>query len=196
MNGWRETCVAVLGLLALAGTVHADLIPIVDQVAGGGPSPVVAMVDLRAGADLTRAAAADAFADLAPPSFPSLPVSGQETVLPQVRPSVHVLRDGQNGFYLGLYTLFGLGLCRTAPWLKKLNPGAIPAWYHDGGPFQVGHSHAISPDCLCPAPVICFIQPEGLADDHPPQNGGGAIAPLVRESLFTPTALSSRAPPA
>jgi len=107
---------------------------------------------------------------------------------------VQVLTDGVSSLNLCLYGLIGLGLCTYLPRAKNLSLGFIPEWYHDGGPFQVGHSHAIGPECFCSAPV-CFVQPDYTAEDISPEYYKGTIAPLLRKSLFTPNILDPRGPP-
>jgi hypothetical protein len=109
--------------------------------------------------------------------------------------SLQILTEGQNSFILCMYALIGLGLCRSAPLVKNLSFGCIPEWYHNGGPSQIGHSFAISPDCLCDAPALCFVQPDCPAEDISPEYYKGIIAPLLRKSLFTPNVLASRGPP-
>jgi hypothetical protein len=105
------------------------------------------------------------------------------------------LTEGQGSLSLCLYGLISFGVFRSASSIRKLSFGQIPDWYHTGGPSQIGHSFAISPDCLCSAPVCCFIQPECGAEDCQPQYDRGTIASLLRKSQFTPTALASRGPP-
>ncbi len=108
---------------------------------------------------------------------------------------VPILSDRQDSRSLCLYALFTLGLCKSAPWVKKLSLGVVPGWYHDGGPFQVGHSHAISPDCLTVASGYCFIQPGKIAHDPSPHYRREMIVSLWRESQFTYETLVSRGPP-
>ena len=88
----------------------------------------------------------------------------------------------------------GLGLCKSAPWVKRLHFGHIPHWYHDGGPFQIGHSHAIGPDLGWTA-VPCLAQPDGPIQDISPRYYRGTVASLLRKSLFTPNTLAPRGPP-
>ena len=76
--------------------------------------------------------------------------------------------DGQNSLGLCLCALLGLGVCRSAPWVKKLSLTVIPEWYHDGGPRQIGHSLAVTPDCLCSSSA-CFVQPQSPAEDTAPK---------------------------
>jgi hypothetical protein len=106
-----------------------------------------------------------------------------------------VLTDGQGSLGLCLYTLLALGLCRSAPFVRKLSWACIPDWYYHGGPFQIGHSHAIGPDCLSSTAAVCFVQPEGTGQDFLPQYYWGTIASRLRQSLFTPNILASRGPP-
>lgn len=105
-----------------------------------------------------------------------------------------VLCDRQDSLGLCLYALLGLGLCKSAPWVKKLSLGVVPGWYHDGGPFQIGHSVAISPGCLYSA-LVCFVQPDVAAKTLLPRYRREAIVSSWRESQITPTILASRGPP-
>ena len=89
----------------------------------------------------------------------------------------------------------GLGLCRSAPWVKRLHFGHIPDWYHHGGPFQVGGNLAVQPNCLVDA-AICFLQP-----DLPPRenltlcHARGTVTSLWRQSQFVPAVDAPRGPP-
>ena len=107
---------------------------------------------------------------------------------------LHIFRHEQDSLSFCLYALLGLGLFKSAPCAKKLSLGIVPGWYHDGGPFQVGHSFAVSPDCLCSAPA-CFVQPNNATDNPSPQYCHEMIVSLWRRSQSTPTALASRGPP-
>jgi len=101
-----------------------------------------------------------------------------------------------NSFDLCVYALLGLGICRTGPWIKRFSFGSVPEWFHDGGPLQIGHSHAVLPKTLGSASICCFVQPDCRADDHlPGQSQRAAISPLLRKSLFTPCVLAARGPP-
>ncbi len=110
-------------------------------------------------------------------------------------PAAQIQSDGQNSFGLCLYALLGLGVCRSVTLVKRLSFSYIPQWYHDGGPFQIGHSHAISPDCLCHAPVCCLVQPDCRAEDILPSYRQETIIALWRDSQFTPDVLAARGPP-
>lgn len=106
-----------------------------------------------------------------------------------------ILVDRQNSFDLCLYALIGLGLCRSAPWVKRLSFCQIPDWYHHAGPYQIGHSFAMGPECLG-STTVCFIQPDSVSIEEPlPQYRGEALLSLWRKAQFTPIALASRGPP-
>jgi len=106
------------------------------------------------------------------------------------------LTNGPSSLNLCLSALIGLGLCSSAHWVKKLSFGFVPEWYHNGGPFQIGHSFAVSPESLCPVPAFCFIQPVCTVEDSLPQYRLGTVVSLWRKSqLMTPTVLAPRGPP-
>jgi len=108
---------------------------------------------------------------------------------------LQILTNGPDSFSLCLSALIGLGLCSSAHWVKSLSFGFVPEWYHNGGPFQIGHSYAVTPESLCPAPAFCFIQPVCTVEDSFPQYRLGTIVSLWRKSQFTPTILVPRGPP-
>jgi len=110
-------------------------------------------------------------------------------------PRFHVLADRQNGAGLCLCALLSLGLCKAAPWMKRLSWGTIPDWYHDGGPYQIGHSLAVSPDCLCPGLICRFLPPPDLGTDPAPDHGGPGLVSLWRKSQFVPAVRAPRGPP-
>ena len=110
-------------------------------------------------------------------------------------PDAQILTDGQKSFHLCLSALIGLGLCSSAHCLKKVNFGFIPEWYHNGGPYQIGHSLAVNPDSVCPVPVYCFIQPDHETEDHIPITRLRDMISLWRQSQYTPDVIASRGPP-
>jgi hypothetical protein len=190
----RTILTVILGVLALGAAVRADMMPV-------GPSPGEYG---RAAAESVATAVPEAeplvaFTGGGIADFPVLPVASGPAAdedAGQVRATknVPILTDGQTSFSLCLYALLGLGLCRSVPLVKKVSLGYIPQWYHDGGPVQVGHSFAISPDCLCAGPV-CFVQPEGPAEDPIPRYHFPDVVSRWRDSQFTPMVRASRAPP-
>lgn len=108
---------------------------------------------------------------------------------------MYLLRDGQSSFVLCLYSLLGLGLCKSTSRMKRLFLGTIPEWYHTGGPFQIGHSHAIATDCSC-ASAPAFVQPNHRAESPASRYAHGVLVfALWRASQYAPAVLASRAPP-
>ncbi|MFC1634011.1 hypothetical protein ACFL5Z_04155 [Planctomycetota bacterium] len=105
------------------------------------------------------------------------------------------LTGGPGSASLCLYALMGMGLCSAPHWIKKLHVGHIPEWYHDGAPFQIGHSFAVSPETLYPVPVYCFMQPDDTVEELIPQYRQRAVISLWRKSQFTPDVIASRGPP-
>ena len=192
----RKIIAAFIGGLALCATIQADMVPQSPVDAGYQPSP---RIDVSTNPQPANSfcsfvdfAESPDFGSMAARFLPQPAVQAGQTS--ETKPA-QILADRQNSLSLCLYALFGLGLCRSAPFVKKLHLGCIPDWYHSGGPSQIGHSFAISPDCLTAAPVVCFIQPVGETEDVGAAYFSGVIAALLRKSQFTPTTLASRGPP-
>jgi len=110
---------------------------------------------------------------------------------------LQILTNGPDSLNLCLSALIGLGLCSSAHWVKKLSFGFVPEWYHNGGPFQIGHSYAVTPESLCHAAVYCFVQPVCTVENFLTQSQYrlGTIVFLWRKSQFTPTILIPHGPP-
>lgn len=196
MVEWGKTIAVLVAVLVVTATVGADMVPLPPLEGGYRPSPQTGIpTDTQVPSLSNLYAGFAGMADLGslPVGFPPQPnaEAGQTS---ETKPA-QILTDRQNSLSLCLYALLSLGLGRSAPLVKKLHLGCIPDWYHTGGPCQIGHSLAIAPDCLCSAPVYCFIQPASIVEDCLPQYYRGTIASLVRKSQFAPTGLASRGPP-
>ena len=113
---------------------------------------------------------------------------------PEIQPP-QSFTDGPSSISLCLSALMGLGLCASTHWVKRLHFGSVPEWFHDSGPFQIGHSHAATPESICFVQVCCFTQPVCTAENHIPQYRMGTIVSLWRKSQFTPAVIASRGPP-
>ena len=106
------------------------------------------------------------------------------------------LAGGLSSINLCLCALMSLGLCSAPHWIKKLHLGHLPEWYHDGAPFQIGHSFAATPESLCTLHVCDFNPPNNdSVDDFLPQFRRREVISLWRESQFTPDSIASRGPP-
>ena len=182
---------AAVMVLAIAGAACADLMPIPHLEVG---SEVVASV-VSPAEEATR------------PRLPLVPPRTAELASKVVglmtepdagsaadEPDLEILADASNSLDLCLYALIGLGLVRSGHWVRRPALGFIPEWYHNGGPHQVGHSHAVGPDAFCLA-TICFIQTDCVTDNLIPRYGSGTHISLRGESQFTARARASRGPP-
>ena len=105
------------------------------------------------------------------------------------------LTERSSSFDYCLYALLGLGLCYSGHWVRWSSLDLVPQWYHDGGPFQIGHSLAVSPKTLCSEPVCCFVQPDFTVEDSLAPSRWRRVVPFWRESQFTPNVLAARGPP-
>jgi hypothetical protein len=197
MAGRRVVISVLLGVLAISAGVRADLTPAFPPEAGFQPSYLSSTsTDLQPAAFLGPFAGMAGRADLDASPIGLLSRSPAPAGLPGETKPAQITTDRQNSLTLCLYALLSLGLCRSAPLVKKFHVGCIPDWYHSDGPAQIGHSFAISPDCLTSAPVICFIQPDCEAEIVTPQYFRRAIvAALLRHSQFILIAFPSRGPP-
>lgn len=191
----RKTLVAVLGALALSVAGKAAMRPVSLPVAGFEPAHAC-VTSLSERADRLRPFDGPDVADLDLSPIRPVPISDRSAGSAGPAQSVSTLSEGQNSFSLCLFALFGLGLYKTIPLGRKLSVGCawIPQWYHDGGPAQIGHSFAVSPDCLCSA-LVCFVQPDSTVEDPIPSYHSRSVISCWRTSQFTPALLASRGPP-
>ena len=195
MNG-KRTILVLFVVMVCTASVYADMMPVPTVSTERGKSPDVP----RGRTDLHYADLSGTFSYPNIPNLDLWPVAllpgptadtGQTSELQNLRS----FTDGPGSFALCLYALIGLGLCQAAPWVKKLSFEFIPEWYHDGGPFQIGHSHAVTPETLYPTPACSFVQPACLVESHIPQYSQRTIMSLWRKSQFTPDVIASRGPP-
>ncbi len=183
-----------LGLLVTTG-VYADMTPVSRLNAGRRQSPLVcSRTDIQY-MNFSSPSNCPSIADLNLWSVEFLPKLNAEVRQTSVMQHPQSLTNGHSSFSLCLSALIGLGLCSSAHWVKRLSFSFVPEWYHDGGPFQIGHSYAVMPESLCHAPVYCFIQPVCTVEDSIPQYRLRTVVSLWRKSHFTPCVLASRGPP-
>ncbi len=199
MNQRRQIITVLVGALAVCAISHADMIPVSPlDAADSRQSPCAPSLT-----NLGPASPSASFADLSGVFDPDLflagflpPLDSRAGPTSETRPA-QILTDRQDSRSLCLYALFGVGLCRSVPFVRKLHFSGIPDWYHAGGPHQVRHSFAISPDCLPSAPVFCFLQPDATSatEGALPTFSWRIVVSLWRQSQFTPAVLASRGPP-
>jgi hypothetical protein len=195
MVGVKKTISTVIVAVAVASVVHADMMPVSSQE--GDARQSLSICDQTVPPPRSSFRFAICLETIALDSLPvgTLPSArGDGGGTDETKPLV-VLTDRQNSFSLCLYALMGLGLCRTAPWVKRLHIGVVPDWYHAGGPYQIGRSFATSPDCLTPAPALCFVQPQQDTQDVTRQYVRELLARPLGRPQFTPAGLASRGPP-
>jgi len=191
----RRIITAIIAGLVVRGAVYADMTPVSQLDAGRRHSPhVCGQTDFQ----YTNF--------ISPSNYPSVAKIDLWSVefLPEANADVSQtseiqhplsLTNGPGSLNLCLSALIGLGLCSSAHWMKRLSFDFIPEWYHDGGPFQIGHSFAVTAESLCPAPACCFIQPTCTVEDSLPQYHLGTVTSLWRKSQFSPAVIAPRGPP-
>jgi hypothetical protein len=194
MTNWRKLLVAIIGALVVTTAVHADMMPMSKSDAECRQVPFVSGATDLHYANLSGRCNGLTVADAGLWSVQLLPQANADFGHTSVQ-HPQISADGAGNLGLCLYALIGLGLCRSAPYVKRLSFGFVPEWFHDGGPFQIGHSFAVSPESLCPAPACCFIQPVCTEQPLISQYRLRTIVSLWRKSQFTPLVLASRAPP-
>jgi hypothetical protein len=195
MKSQRRVFVAFLGILVITAAVHADMMPVSQKDTARRQSlGKYATAELQ-GEDLSSSFNCTSFTDLDlwPTEF--LPEAAAGAGQNSEVQNLKILTNEPDSFKLCLSALISFGLCCWAPWIKRLSLGFIPEWYHEGGPFQIGYSHAVLPDTICPAPACCFIQPYNVEDNHLPRYFVKTVISLWRKSQFTQTVLASRGPP-
>ncbi len=179
----------------VAVAAHADMTPVsgLDEVFPRS-MPVCGRTDLRQ-TGLSSPFASFSGTDLNWLPFEFPPETNTDPSQIFETPHRQSLTSGPSSLSLCLSALIGLGLCSSAHYVKRLHFGLIPQWYHNGGPFQIGHSFAVNPDSVCPMPACCFVQPAHTAENITPQYRFGTIVSLWRESQFTQDVIAARGPP-
>jgi len=191
----RKVITVLIGGLALCATLHADMMQSLRWDPGYARSLSVCDRAVLQHASLPSPFDCPGVTDLDSLPVRFLSVSNDDAGQANEAKPVQVLADGQSSFSLCLSALLGVALCRSVPLVKRLHFGCLPEWYYHGGPSQIGYSLAISPDCLCSAPICCFIPPDGTVEDCLSQYYRGTVVSLLRRAEFTPTALAPRGPP-
>jgi hypothetical protein len=194
INGRRIISAVICGLIVTAA-VHADMISAVQQDAARRQSPSVYDQANLHNKNLSESYDFPNVADLDSWSVGFLPQANLDIEkAPEIQP-LQNLTNGPDSLNLCLSALICLGLCSSAHVVKKLSFNFVPEWYHNGGPFQIGHSHAITPESLCITPVCCFFQPVCMVEDSFTQYRLRTVVSLWRKSQFTPDVIASRGPP-
>jgi hypothetical protein len=191
MGKHRNIIPAVVIALAMAGVGQSDLIPVVYIETGvwGDSCPCGFTEPPTDPSFLFLPSAEELTAGTAHPES----VTGQSPDMTEKR-DCQVLSDRSDSFALCLYTLIGLGVFRSGHWARP-SLGFVPEWYHNGGPYQIGHSYAIGLDAFC-QPTICFVQADNVYADFAGQCGDQGNRFLRPRPQFVIGADTSRGPPA
>ncbi|MCP4609780.1 MAG: hypothetical protein GY845_13820 [Planctomycetes bacterium] len=193
INGRRIISVVICGLMFTAA-VHADMVSVAEQEAGLRQSPSACNRIEIPCSNFSNPYNFPNVADLDSWSagFSNTDITQSSEAEAQYLQS---FTNGPGSLNLCLSALIGLGLCSSAHFVKKLSFSFVPEWYHNGGPFQIGHSHAVTPESLCSSPVYCFVQPVCTVEDSFTQFSLRIVVSIWRKSQFTPAVIASRGPP-
>ena len=195
MKSSRRYILTFIGMLVFTAIVHADMMPVSHEDAVCWQSPISSA---RANLQYENLSGTSDFAGIADLDLWSVEFSPEADA--EIRQTSEIqnlqsLTDEPNSLKFCLSALVSLGLCCSAHWVKRLSLGFVPEWYHEGGPFQIGHSHALMPGTLYPVPVCCFVQPFCTGDNNLPQYFLKTVISIWRKSQFTSVVLASRGPP-
>jgi len=195
MKKSRRTIVFFCGILAFTAVVHADMMPVSHEDDVHWQSPRCCIWADIQDKSVSGISNCTCIANLEEWSGELLSETyaliGQTPEIQQLK----CLTDGTNSLELCLSALISLGLCCSAHWVKRLSLGFVPEWYHEGGPFQIGHSQVLLPGIICPEPAICFNQPSCTGNNYLPQYFFKTVISIWRKSQFTPAVIASRGPP-
>jgi hypothetical protein len=196
MDDRRERMLGLIVALLVAGAARADMVHVSDRNAERERiRPMCSRME-RQDVDCPGPYDSLVAVDLDFRSVQFLPQAGAIEAGPTSQaPRAVELTGGPDSSGICMYALMSLGLCSAPHWVKKLHFGHVPEWYHDGGPCQIGHSHAATPESLCSLQVCLFAPPDYRAEDSLSQHDAGTIVSLWRESQFTLSVIASRGPP-
>jgi hypothetical protein len=196
VNGRRILSAVICGFIVTA-TAHADMVSLSEQDTGRRHiKPAYNQAHLNIPySNISNPFNLSKVADLDSWSVMFLPQANPEVEETTEIQHLQNFTNGPGSLNLCLSALIGLGLCSSAHFVKRFSFSFVPEWYHNGGPFQIGHSYALSPDSLCPVPVYCFIQPVCTTEDSMIQHRWRTVVSIWRKSQFTPDAIASRGPP-
>jgi len=194
MNG-RKTILAVTVALVAAGAARADMVQVFQ---GDTEHPLPAVICDRddphvASAFDTSILCLGADLELPPTGIsPDMPVEAIDSGEPPV--ASLILADKQDSLGLCLYALVSLGMCKSAPWVRRLSVDAITCWYNDGLGLcsrdgQMALSNSAGPTVPCLDRWDNWLA-RGTARRHV-----RAVVSLWRKSQMAASVLASCGPP-
>jgi len=160
--------------VALPATLCADLAPATGARLN---TPLIADQNLPAeltSRDLAAPPPAQFGRELSGNAFPwsnqALPVGAVGLPADDASPAGEVvsLPPGPGSASLFLSALAGFGVWHLGRSVRKVHFGALPEWYHSGGPAQVGHATPLDLEFSHSAMPICrFESADGEANQRP-----------------------------
>ncbi len=196
MVGRGKIIPILIGAASLCAVVRADMVSMSPTNAGGVSSQQTRLtVDFPRAGPSSPCAGFPEIADFSLLPVGPLPQPDMGTGQAGETKSPRILVDKQNSVSLCLYALLGLGLCRSAPWVKRLHFSCLPDWYHSNGPYQIGHGYAIAPDCRRSVLMPCFVPSGHKLEDISPRCFPGTIVSFLRRPEVVCWELGSRGPP-
>jgi len=196
MGNRRKQILGFIVALLVTGVAHADLVPVSWRDGEQKPLRCVGSRMEFQHSDFSGLYDSSVAVDLVSGPVQFLPQAGVDHVGQTSQTSYAIELTGRpDSSSLCLYALMGLGLCSAPHWIRRLSLGFIPQWYHEGGPFQIGHSHAATPESLCTLQVCFLVPPDDRAEHLNPRCHIRTILSLWRKSQFTPAVHAPRGPP-
>jgi len=196
MNDLRKQILGLVVALLVAGAARAGMVPVSERDGERKPPRHVCSRTEFQHADLSGLYDSSVAVDLDFGPVRFLPQAGVDDIGETSQsPYAIELTGGPDSSGMCLYALMSLGLCAAPHWVRRLSSGFVPEWYHEGGPFQIGHSHAATPESLYSLQVCFLAPPVHTAESIVPHYRLRTIVSLWRKSQFTPAVLAARGPP-
>jgi len=195
MDDCRKQLLGIIVATLVAGVVRADLVPVSEQDGKRKPLRHVCGRMEFQHADFSGLYDSAVVVDLDSGPVQFLPQADVDVGQTSQTLYAIELMGQPDSSSLCLYALMGLGLCSAPHWIRRLSLGFIPEWYHGGGPFQIGHSYATTPESLCSLQVCFLVPPDDRVEHLILQYRIRTILSSWRESQFTPSVIASRGPP-
>lgn len=194
MMRWRASILVAVVTAVLSGPVYGGMVAV---RAVRDDSGLVTSAKPRASVRTSMAASSDLGVDPLDGRCMDLGLVAdvtEEAPASDVPQAVTVLADRQTSMTFCCYALMAFGLCKSVSRVRRFTCGVIPEWYHDGGPYQIGHSVRAAPSCLC-STQVCFVQPGPSADISVRRPNWMGFVSLWWKSQSSRIVVAGRGPP-
>ncbi len=157
--------VVALAVLAMAATARADLTTSANQASLSGLPTT--NTDYAPEAHASAQSASELLGGTLLGPGQSLPDFAPATarLAGGPDPEVLTLPPGPSSGSLLLWALGGFGVWHVGRSARHLQLGAVPEWYHTGGPLQVAHATPLDLDFRLAALPLCIFEPPVTMDD-------------------------------